>query len=103
MTAKYTIREADDSDIPAILHIYNARPITPQSQQVSLENRKQWLQNAREMGFPVIVASTVATGELVVYASLGFFFFFFLCYVYCLWRRCSLYETSLCIYAAKGP
>ena len=70
MTQKYIIREAIDSDIPAILHIYNiARPLLP---QVELENRKQWLQDTREMGYPVIIASTAgATGELVAYASLG--------------------------------
>ena len=69
MTPEYIIREAADSDIPAILHIHNAGLL--ESMRVSLENRKQWLQNAREMGYPVIVASTLATGELVAYASLG--------------------------------
>jgi len=71
MTPEYTIREAADSDIPAILHIYNTRPALPQSTQVSLESRKQLLQNARKMGLPVLVACTVATGEVVAYASLG--------------------------------
>ena len=69
MTPKYTIREAADSDIPAILHIHNVR--MPESMQVSLEDRKEWLENARKMGFPVIVASTLATGEVVACASLG--------------------------------
>jgi len=71
MTPKYTIREAADSDISAILHMRNA--CHPESMQVSLENRKEWLQKAREMGFPVLVASTVATGEVVAYASLGLY------------------------------
>jgi len=69
MTPKFTIREAAESDIPAILRIHNAR--LPESMQVSLENRKQWLQNARETGFPVIVAFTMGTGEPAAYASLG--------------------------------
>jgi len=68
MTLKYSIREAADSDIPAILHIHNFR--TAESFQVSLEDRKEWLQNARKLGFPVIIASTVATGELVACADL---------------------------------
>ena len=71
MTSRYAIREAADSDIHAILHIRNA--CLPESKQVSLENRKEWLRNTREMGFPVIVASTVVTDELVAHASLGFY------------------------------
>ena len=71
MTPGYTFREAADSDIPAILYIRNV--CLPESKQVSLENRKEWLQSAREMGFPVIVASSVATGELVAHGSLGFY------------------------------
>ena len=73
MTPTYIIREAADSDLPAILQIHNASQ--PESFRVSLESRKQWLQNAREMGYPVIVASTgtPTTGEVVAYASLGFY------------------------------
>ena len=75
----FSIRAAEESDLPAILAIFNERIVNSTSSfyynPVSLENRIRWLNESREAGFPILVAVDLkSNGELVrAYASLGTF------------------------------
>ena len=69
------IRAANESDLPAILTIYNDAVLyttaiwneTP----VDLANRRAWFEGRRAAGFPVLVAD--ANGRIAGYGSFGDF------------------------------
>lgn len=63
----------------------------PESMDASLENLNE-SQNARDMGFPNIVVSAVAMGEVIAYASLGSYLptRYFVCT-----RRATGFEVSV--------
>lgn len=73
-TVPVTIRDARDSDVPAITAIYNhlVRHSTAVWDETLVDhaNRSEWLAARHSAGFPVIVAVDPA-GGLVGYASYG--------------------------------
>lgn len=71
----YTIREATEADLPAILEIYNERVLNSTSlfvyEPVNLENRQTWFKDSKSKGYPIIVAVDKSTNETIAYASFG--------------------------------
>jgi phosphinothricin acetyltransferase len=71
----FTIRDATDADLPAILSVYNEVIATSTAvfslQPTTLDERRAWLHARRQGGFPVIVAE--AGGEVIGFASFGEF------------------------------
>lgn len=71
----FTIRDATDADLPAILAIYNDVIATSTAvfslQPTTLEERRAWMAARRQGGFPVIVAA--AGAEVLGFASFGEF------------------------------
>jgi L-amino acid N-acyltransferase YncA len=69
-----SIRDARDSDLPAILAIYNDAVLNTMAiwneTLVDLANRQAWLNERMAAGFPVLVAHGDA-GEVLGYASYG--------------------------------
>jgi L-amino acid N-acyltransferase YncA len=69
-----SIRDARDSDLPAILAIYNDAVLNTMAiwneTLVDLANRQAWLNERTAAGFPVLVAHGDA-GEVLGYASYG--------------------------------
>lgn len=70
----YSIQDANDTDLPGILAIYNdaVQHTTAiwNETLVDLANRRAWLAERTAAGFPVLVAHDTA-GEVVGYASYG--------------------------------
>ena len=70
-----TIRTATESDLPAMLVIYNDIIVNTTAvwdyEPHKLEMRKQWFTTKQEQGFPVFVA--VDNEKLVGFASIGTF------------------------------
>ncbi|MDE1172516.1 MAG: GNAT family N-acetyltransferase [Parvibaculaceae bacterium] len=70
------IRDAVESDLPAILDIYNDAALHTTSiwndDAVSLQNRKRWWQDRCDQGLPVLVA-TGEGGAVEGYAAFGLF------------------------------
>ena len=70
----YSIQDANDTDLPGILAIYNdaVQHTTAiwNETLVDLANRRAWLAERTASGFPVLVAHDAA-GEVVGYASYG--------------------------------
>lgn len=68
-----TIRAATESDLPAILDIYNHAALnttaTYEHASVSLESRQAWFAERSSGGWPVLVAET--DGEVLGWASYG--------------------------------
>jgi L-amino acid N-acyltransferase YncA len=68
------VREADPSDLPAILAIYNEVIATSDAifadDPVTLDSRRAWLASKRERGHPALVAELV-TGEVAGFATYG--------------------------------
>jgi phosphinothricin acetyltransferase len=69
------IREATEADLPGILVIYNHAVLTTTAvwneSVVDLENRRHWLGERKQQGYPVLIA---ALGSQVLgYASFGDF------------------------------
>ncbi|CAO3611841.1 unnamed protein product [Cunninghamella echinulata] len=71
----YTIREATEADLEAILGIYNERVLHSTSlfvyDPIDLENRQTWFKDSKSKGYPVIVAVEKSTNQTIAYASLG--------------------------------
>lgn len=69
------LREAHEDDLPGILAIYNDAVLTTTAiwndTPVDLANRRAWLKDRRDRGFPVLVAAEGA--EVLGYASFGDF------------------------------
>jgi L-amino acid N-acyltransferase YncA len=69
------LRDAQESDVPGILEIYNeviAHSTAIYSEQPSsLQEREAWLRGRREQGYPVIVA--VSGAKVIGFASFGDF------------------------------
>lgn len=67
------IRDARDDDLPGILDIHNeaVRNTTAiwDEETVDVDDRRAWLADRRERGFPVLVA--VSAGRVAGYASYG--------------------------------
>ncbi|MBC2886876.1 N-acetyltransferase [Ochrobactrum sp. CM-21-5] len=67
------IRHATQTDLPALLAIYNDAVENTlaiwNETLVNLENRRQWLENRNRDGFPVLVAER--DGNVLGYASYG--------------------------------
>lgn len=70
-----TLREAHEDDLPGIVAIYNDAALNTTAiwneTPVDLANRRAWLKDRRDRGFPVLVASEGA--EVLGYASFGDF------------------------------
>lgn len=73
--AAFTIRDADDADMPAIRDIYNDAVVNTTAiwneQQVDTGNRIAWAAARRALGYPVLVAD--CGGAVAGYASFGDF------------------------------
>lgn len=71
------IRPATDTDLPAILTIYNdavaGTTAIWNDTPVDLANRRQWLADRRARGYPVLVAVDAAADDVLGYASFGDF------------------------------
>jgi phosphinothricin acetyltransferase len=69
------LRDANESDVPGILEIYNeviAHTAAIYAEQpVSLEDRLTWLKARREQGYPVLVA--VSDRQIIGFTSFGDF------------------------------
>ena len=70
-----TVREAVESDLPAILAIYNEVIATSTAvyTQVpsTLEDRRMWFSSRRASGFPVLVAASSVSSDVLGFASFG--------------------------------
>ncbi|KPL52673.1 GNAT family N-acetyltransferase [Prosthecomicrobium hirschii] len=73
--AAFTIRDADDADMPGIRDIYNDAVANTTAiwneQQVDTANRIAWAAARRALGYPVLVAE--CGGTVAGYASFGDF------------------------------
>jgi len=67
------IREANESDLPQLLEIYNDIILHTTAvydyEPHTLEMRKQWFETKRQQGFPVFVAEE--NGQIVGFSSIG--------------------------------
>jgi len=69
------VREATESDLPAILAIYNE--VIASSTAVyavdasTLEERRTWFSSRCSMGFPVLVAANLVENDVLGFASFG--------------------------------
>ena len=68
-----SLRHAEESDLPAMLEIYNEIIVNTTAvwhdEPHTLEMRKTWFAQRKEQGFPVFVA--VEEGELLGFSSIG--------------------------------
>lgn len=73
----FTIREANDSDLQVITDLYNERILNSTSlfvfEPLTLQNRKEWLDNCRREGYAVIVAEDKETKETAAFANFSSF------------------------------
>lgn len=73
---RYHLREANEADLEAILHIYNDAVVgstaTYDLEPVSLASRTDWFTARQAAGFPVLVAED-ALGDVIGYATYGTF------------------------------
>ncbi|MBT9291633.1 GNAT family N-acetyltransferase [Prosthecodimorpha staleyi] len=73
--AAFTIRDADDADMPTIRDIYNDAVVNTTAiwneQQVDTANRVAWAAARRALRYPVLVAE--CSGTVAGYASFGDF------------------------------
>ena len=69
------VREAMESDLPAILAIYNEVIATSTAvyalEPSTLEERRSWLLSRCAMGFPVLVATSSVGSDVLGFASFG--------------------------------
>src|SRR6516162_11340161 len=69
------VREAMESDLPAILAIYNEVIATSTAvyalEPSTLEERRSWLLSRCAMGFPVLVATSSVSSDVLGFASFG--------------------------------
>ncbi|KAG0162676.1 hypothetical protein DFQ30_001515, partial [Apophysomyces sp. BC1015] len=69
----YTIREANEDDLPSILEIFNERVLNSSSlfvyEAVPLENRQAWYRDAKAKGYPIIVVVEKETNKVIAYGS----------------------------------
>ncbi|KAG0183795.1 hypothetical protein DFQ28_000893 [Apophysomyces sp. BC1034] len=67
----YTIREANEDDLPSILEIFNERVLNSSSlfvyEAVPLENRQAWYRDAKAKGYPIIVVVEKETNKVIAY------------------------------------
>jgi L-amino acid N-acyltransferase YncA len=70
-----TVRDATESDLPAILDIYNDAVLNTlaiwNENPVDLANRRQWMKDRQGNGYPILVATR--DSEILGYASFGDF------------------------------
>ncbi|CDS09993.1 hypothetical protein LRAMOSA02670 [Lichtheimia ramosa] len=73
----FTIREANDNDLQVITDLYNERILNSTSlfvfETLTLEDRKQWLDDCKSQGYPVIVAEDKETKETAAFANFSSF------------------------------
>jgi phosphinothricin acetyltransferase len=69
----WTIRDANESDVPGILEIYNDAVLhttaTADERPLTLDHRLRWFEEHRRQGLPVIVAE--ADGQVVAWGALN--------------------------------
>ncbi|KAI8379056.1 acyl-CoA N-acyltransferase [Radiomyces spectabilis] len=74
---RYSIREATEEDLPAILDIYNEQVLNSTAlflyDPIPLQDRQSWFSDSKQLGYPVIVAVEKSTEQTIAYCSLGVF------------------------------
>jgi hypothetical protein len=75
MKTTATVREAVESDLPAILTIYNEVIATSTGvyalEPSTMEDRRMWFSSRCASGFPVLVATTSVSNGILGFASFG--------------------------------
>lgn len=75
MTTSWSVRDADEGDVPGILAIYNDVIATStavyREEPASLDDRRQWFTARRAQSYPILVAAD--TSGILGFASYGDF------------------------------
>jgi L-amino acid N-acyltransferase len=70
-----TVREAAESDLPAILAIYNEVIATSTAvyalEPSTIEDRWTWFSSRCANGFPVLIAANTVSNDIIGFASFG--------------------------------